>query len=95
MYWAYESYCQILHAILYTCIIQFIVCWQFKSEIVAEITTNVMCNTRQILESTKVNTHPSCRCGERNGGSMTTAKTKKKKTSDEDSSDGALSSDQR
>jgi hypothetical protein len=54
-----------------------------------------MCNTRQILESTKVNTHPSCRCGERNGGSMTTTKTKKKKTSDEDSSDGALSSDQR
>jgi hypothetical protein len=54
-----------------------------------------MCNTRQILESTRVNSHPSCCYGERNCGSVTTTKTKKKKTSDEDSSDGALSSDQR
>jgi hypothetical protein len=62
-----------------------------KNEIVAEVTANVMYNTRQILESAKVNNRTSC-CY---GGAVPATKTKKKKTSDEESSDGALSSDQR
>jgi hypothetical protein len=70
-------------------------CWQFKNEIVAEITTNVMYSTRQVLETTKANTQPSCCCSERKSESVATAKTKKKKGSDEDSSDGGLNSDQR
>lgn len=67
---------------------------EFKSEIVAEITTNVMYNTRQVLESAKVNSRLSSCCSERNGGLVAVNKPRKKKTSDEDS-DGALSGDQR
>ncbi|XP_033608398.1 uncharacterized protein LOC111866967 isoform X2 [Cryptotermes secundus] len=68
---------------------------KFKNEIVAEITTNVMYNTRQVLESTKASTHPSCCCIERKSGLVAATKSKKKKSSDEDSSDGGLSNDQR
>lgn len=68
---------------------------KFKSEIVAEVTSNVMYNTRQLLESTKTSSHASCCCGGKNGGPIAATKTKKKKISDEDSSDGALNSDQR
>jgi len=67
---------------------------QFKNEIVAEITTSVMYNTRQVLDSVKMISHPSCCCGERNGGSVAVTRSRKKKMSDEDS-DGALSGDQR
>jgi hypothetical protein len=54
-----------------------------------------MYNTRQVLESAKGNTHPSCCCSERKNGLVAATMTKKKKSSDEDSSDGGLSSDQR
>jgi hypothetical protein len=74
--------------------IWFNLCSQFKSEIVAEITTNVMYNTRQVLESAKVNSRLTSCCSERNGGLVAVNKPRKKKTSDEDS-DGALSGDQR
>jgi len=67
---------------------------EFKNEIVAEITTSVMYNTRQVLDSVKMISRPSCCCGERNGGSVAVTRSRKKKTSDEDS-DGALSGDQR
>ena len=69
-------------------------CSQFKNEIVAEITTSVMYNTRQVLDSVKMISRPSCCCGERNGVSVAVTRSRKKKTSDEDS-DGALSGDQR
>ena len=62
----------------------------------AEVTANVMYNTRQMLEVTKLNTQSKCsHCIERNGGSATASKPKKKKSSDDESSDCALSSDQR
>jgi hypothetical protein len=72
----------------------FTFCSQFKNEIVAEITTSVMYNTRQVLDSVKMISRPSCCCSERNGGSVASTRLRKKKTSDEDS-DGALSGDQR
>jgi len=69
-------------------------CPQFKNEIVAEITTSVMYNTRQVLDSVKMISRPSCCCGERSGGSVAVTRSRKKKTSDEES-DGALRGDQR
>jgi hypothetical protein len=54
-----------------------------------------MYSTRQVMESTKTNTKPSCCCSERKSELVAASKAKKKKSSDEDSSDGGLNSDQR
>ncbi|PSN33627.1 hypothetical protein C0J52_20100 [Blattella germanica] len=67
---------------------------KFKNEIVAEVTTNIMHNTKLILENNRVSTHSTCSSCEKNSASVMKIK-KKKKTTDDDSSDCAQNSDQR